>query len=241
MLKEREIKSTWQYSELRQFLEQNHNDPELDFKTVFLVNPGQRKEVDQIISNHLWPGVLKGVGSSGIWIKALDSAYPKSAIEEEKHPYATRALTFLLEDPKRQLPFNNQVPWYCRGRIQCSLSDYMISFDFYVYFPATFSLKKLVRLLKNPEFSACPPELSYYDSPLRDGAFSLAFTKGRGAGWGLHSPEQAAIRIKDEVKQNIEVIKAVYALENDYNGNKEFRDLKKALVAAFGEKHSTEI
>jgi hypothetical protein len=182
----------------------------------------------------LWPGVLRGVGSSGIWIKALKNNFPKSRIEDEKHPYTTRALTFLLEDPKRQLSFDSDVPWYCRGRIQCSVFDYMISFDFFVHLPENFSLLKITRLLKNPEFASCPPELSYSASPDGKGTFCVAFTTGNGAGWGLHTHEEAANRIREEIKQNIEVIIATYNLEKDYKSTKEFNRLEQALIIAFG-------
>jgi len=125
------------------------------------------------------------------------------------------------------------VPWYCRGKIQCSAFDYMISFDFYVYFPEDFSLKKIARLLKNPEFAGYPPELSYSPSLSGEGVFSLAFAKGSGAGWGLHSYDEATNTIYEDIKGNIELIGAIYDLEKDYKSAKAFNRLERSLVGVF--------
>ena len=227
------MKDTWQYSELKQYLSHHAKDADLPSKTVFLANPQQKEELDKIISKHLWPAVLKGVGSSGIWIKSLKDGYPKSGIEDEKYVYTVRALTFLLEDPKRQLSFGSDVPWYCRGKILCSAVDYMISFDFFVYLPERFSLAKIVRLLKNPEFAGCPPELTFNDSQVGQGIFCVAFTKGNGAGWGLHTYEDAANRIREGIELNIDVIRAIYNLENNFKSTKEFNKLEHTLIRAF--------
>lgn len=227
-------KDSWQYSELQRYLNEHSQDPEIDSKTVFLANPHQKTELDNIILKHLWPSVIKGFGSSGIWTKSLKEGFPKSAVEDEKYPYTARSLTFLLEDPRRQIsPLADVPPWYCRGKIQCSVSDYMLSFDFYVYFPEDFSLQKIVRLLKNPEFAGYPPELSYERSLGGKGIFSLAFRKGGGAGWDLHNYHEPASRIREEIEMNIEVIKAVYNLEKDYKSTKAFNQLERVLVRVF--------
>lgn len=231
---ESNIRNSWQYGELVTFLRANSGDPSLDSKTVFLVNPAQREEIDKIIYKHLWPAVIKGVGSSGIWIKALEGTFPKSRPEDEMHPYTTRSLTFLLEDPRRPLSPVELVPWYCRGKILATVNDYMLSFDFYVYFPQDFSLSKLASILKNQEFAGMPPELSYSKSHGGFGTFTLAFSKGHGAGWGLHAYQDAANRIREDINLNIAVVQAVYELENDPKNTKSFKNLVKALVRAYG-------
>ena len=55
-------------------------------------------------------------------------------IEEKWHTYTTKTLTFMLSDPERPIG-TGSTRWFCRGEIQCSAIDYMISFDFYIYFP----------------------------------------------------------------------------------------------------------
>lgn len=227
------IKDSWQYSELRRYLTEHSQDSELDSRTVFLANPQQKAKLDNVILKHLWPSVIKGLRSSEIWVKSLKEGFPKSAIKDENYPYTARALTLLLEDPRRQVSIGDNTPWYCRLKIHCSVFDYMVSSDFYVYFPEGFSLKKIRRLLKNPEFAGYPPELSYERSLTEKGIFSLAFRKGSGAGWGLHSYDEAKNRIGEEIKSNIEVIKAVYDLEKNYKSTKAFNQLERILVRVF--------
>jgi len=229
-----EIKELWQYAELQQYLKKHMRDPDVYSKTVFLANPAEKAELDNIILKHLWPSVIRGLGSSGIWTKSLKKGFPRSAIEDEKYPYTARSLTFLLEDSRRQISAMGDVPsWHCRGKILCSVSDYMLSVDFYVYLPEDFSWRKLLRLLKNPEFAGLPPELSYEKLLSGKGIFSLAFKKGSGAGWGLRNHNEAASIIREEIQSNIEVIQAVYELERDYQNTEAFNELEKVLVRNF--------
>ncbi len=234
-MEDNELRDTWQYRELKNSLEKNKNDEKYYRKTLFLANPKEKSEIDKIIRNHLWPGVLKGVGTSGIGIKSLDGTFPKSEIEDKRGEYTTRKAMFLLEDSRRHMSYHSNVPWYCRGEISCSMQDYMISFDFYIYFPESFSIAKLTRLLKNQSFAGMPPELSFSRSVEGEGSFCLSFSRGSGAGFGLHGYDTASVKIRDEIRLNIEVIRALYNLEKDYRNTKAFNELEISLVDAFGE------
>ncbi|MBW2063353.1 MAG: hypothetical protein JRJ03_00330 [Deltaproteobacteria bacterium] len=97
---------SWQFSELERHLKQYAQDSSLGSRTVFLANPKEKMELDNIILKHLWPSVIKGLGSSGIWVKSLKEGFPKTAIEDENYAFTARSLTFLLEDPpKANLPY----------------------------------------------------------------------------------------------------------------------------------------
>lgn len=227
------FEKSWQYRELRKYLEVHSHDKELALKAVHLIDSNQTKEIDGIMINNLWPAVIKGVGTSGIWLKPLKEGYPKSSIEDENHIYCARALTFLLEDPNRPLTYGSDVSWYCRGKITCSVMDYMVSFDLFIQFPVDFSFKKILRLLKNPKFVGMPPKLSYERFSDNQGALCVAFSKGAGAGWGLHSYKEAADRICAAIKQNIMIAKTLYVLEEDFNNALAFNDLERFLVQAY--------
>jgi hypothetical protein len=232
-LKKEDIEKSWQYKELRKYLEVHSNDQELTLKAVHLINSEQVKKIDSILIDNLWPAVIKGVGTSGFWLKPLKEGYPKSAIEDENHIYCARSLTFLLEDPNRPLSYGSDVSWYCRGKITCSVMDYMVSFDLFVYLPVEFSFKKIIRLLKNPKFAGMPPNLSYESSSDNKGILCIAFSKGAGAGWGLHSYEEAANRICEAIKQNIMIAKTLYTLEEDYSNTLIFNKLERSLVQTY--------
>ena len=225
-----DYRRNWQLGELKKYLEANKEDPLLNSRRVCLVNPEQRKEVNNIILQYLWPAVIKGIGSSGLWIRSLKNGYPKTDIEDKDYPYSASELIFLLEDPKRPLSFNSNPPWYCRGTITCSVLDYLLSFDFMVYFPESFSIPKILRLLKNPMFAGYPPDLSYNASPDGTGIYVVSFSRGSGAGWGINSHNDAAGKIIDEIRQNIKIIHAIYDLEMDFKSTKKFNVLEKALI-----------
>lgn len=225
-----DYRRNWQLGELKKYLEANKEDPLLNSRRVCLVNPEQRKEVNNIILQYLWPAVIKGIGFSGLWVKSLKDGYPKKDIEDKDYQYSASELIFLLEDPKRPLSFNSIPPWYCRGTITCSVLDYLLSFDFMVYFPESFSIRKIIRLLKNPMFAGNPPELSYNASPDGTGIYIVSFSRGTGAGWGINSYGEAADKIIDEIRQNINIIKAIYDLEMDFKSTKRFNVVEEALI-----------
>lgn len=232
-MKREDIEKSWQYKELQKYLEVHSDDKELPLKAVQLINSDQVKKIDSIMIDNLWPAVIKAVGTSGFWLKTLKEGYPKSAIEDENHIYCARSLTFLLEDPKRPLSYGSDVSWYCRGKISCSVMDYMVSFDLYIYFPVDFSFKKILRLLKNPTFAGMPPTLSFESSSNNKDIFCVAFSKGAGAGWGLHSYEEAANRICEAINQNIIIAKTLYSLEEDYKSTLIFNKLARSLEQAY--------
>ncbi len=68
-MKKEDIEKSWQYKELRKYLKVNSNDQELFLKAVHLINSEQVKNIDSIIIDNLWPAVIKGVGTSGFWLK----------------------------------------------------------------------------------------------------------------------------------------------------------------------------
>lgn len=225
-----DYRRSWQLGELKKYLEANKEDPLLNSRRVCLVNPDQRKEVNNIILQYLWPAALKGVDSSGLWIRSYKNGYPKTDIEDKDYPCSASELIFLLEDPKRPLSFNGTPPWYCRGTITCSVLDYFLSFDLMLYFPESFSVSKILRLLKNQMFAGNPPDLSYNASPDGTGIYVVSFSRGSGAGWGISSHNDAAGKIIDEIRQNIDIIHAMYDLEMDFKSTKKFNVLEEALI-----------
>lgn len=232
-MRKKSASKSWQFAELAVFLEENVNNPLLDSSTVFLANPWQKRELDQIIEEHLWPAIIEGLDASGICISGLANDFPSGGIEDKKHPLTTRSLTFVLEDPERPISFRSPAPWFCRGEIACSPQDYMVSFEFFIHFPQKFSMQKILRLLRNPMFAGYPPELCFNKSPEGDGILVLSFSSGRGASWSLQDYQPAALDITEKVILNVEIIKAIYNLEGDYKSTLNFNLLEKALERAY--------
>jgi len=108
-----------------------------------------------------------------------------------------------------------------------------VSFDFYVYLPATFSLRRILTLLKNPGFSGLPPEMSYGHGHPGPDSITISFHHGSGAGWGLESPQTAAGRFDEMLRNNLRIIDSVYALERDFRSVKTFDELTRSLLTAY--------
>ncbi len=228
------MQDRWQILELRKFLDHHAEDELFDAESIYLSNPKYRQEIDNIIVN-IWEGVKRGVQDSAVSLTLANQDEDVfSNIEEKWRKYTTKTLTFLLSDPERPIGYGI-TRWYCRGNIQCSVTEYMISFDFYIYFPLTFDVKKILFLLKNPSFIGMPPELSYEQGIDAEGELSLKFSKGYGAGGGglLSYSEQAEAHAFDEVQNNLNVIYALNALEADFNRDESFDHLCEALVTAY--------
>ncbi|ETR65955.1 MAG: hypothetical protein OMM_05857 [Candidatus Magnetoglobus multicellularis str. Araruama] len=128
---------------------------------------------------------------------------------------------------------NSKRPWYYRCRFECSALSYMIGSDFMVYFPENFSTAKIYRLLKDPIMQGCPPELSYEESPSSNSVFVVSFTKGKGAGWGLCSTDEAREQIYNVIKKNIAVIRTVCELEKDYSSTRLFNKFHKTITETY--------
>jgi hypothetical protein len=225
--------SPWQMSELARFLKRNAGDPASDSKTVFLANPKEKKQIDRIIEAYLWPGVINALVGTPIRISEAGEGFPASLLRDEEKIYTTRSLTFVLEDADRPFLPSEGPPWFCRGNIECSLLDYMTSFDFYGHFPIDFDLDKIVELLSDPLFVGNPPNLSIDPRGEEGHIMVISFSEGSGAGWGLRSYQEAAAELEQKVRKNLEVIEAMYQLERDYTSVRWFQELQKALREAY--------
>jgi hypothetical protein len=61
----------------------------------------------------------------------------------------------------------------------------------------------------------------------------ISFFEGSGAGWGLRSYQKAAEELEQKVRNNLEVIEAMYQLERDYTSVRMLQELQKALREAY--------
>ena len=229
------MNDNWQFSELNLFLNKHTQDDLIDTESIYLSNPKYRLKIDKVLANNIWPSVKKGVQESAISATlANDKESIYDSIQEEWRVYTTKTLTFMLSDPERPIGAGN-TKWFCRGKIQCSAIDYMISFDFYIYFPLSFDMKKILFLLKTSDFYGMPPVLSYEEGLEDEGIFVLKFSKGYGVGGGglFDYIEQAEAHAFHEVKNNLNLIYVLNTLEVDFDRKKSFDKLCEALVLAY--------
>ena len=225
--------SSWQISELMLYLKQNARKPELNSQTVFLANPAEKFQIDQIIQNYLWPGVVRALAGSPIRVSGGEEDFPASSLRDERANYTTRSLTFVLADEERPFIPGESPPGFWRGNIECSLQTYMISFEFFLHLPMNFDLGEIIELLADPLFCGNPPNLSVEPQGDEAHIMVVAFSEGSGADWGLGRLEKAGEELEQKVIKNLEVIEAVHQLEQDYTSVRWFQELQKALREAY--------
>jgi hypothetical protein len=229
------LQDKWQSSELELHLNEHNQNELFDAESVHLSNPEYRKKIDKIITHNIWSAIEKGVSDSTIAaILPQNDKDISDNIEEQWHTYTAKSFTFMLSDPERPIG-TYRTMWFCRGKIRCSVVDYMISLDFYIHFPLTFNMEKILYLLKSPAFVGMPPILSYEeDIEDGEGMLILKFSKGTGAGGGLLSyAHMAEDEVFNEVQKNLNIIYALNTLEVDFNRDQSFDDLFNALVVAY--------
>lgn len=131
MMRREEVESHWAYRELVRKLEEQGGPrpprergkphPVEEQGTLFLFDPAVRAELDETITEILWPQVLKGLEGSSIRIHEEKTVLAN--IRDKCWPEATRELTFLLEDPARPTTDGQNNIWYVRGNMRASLLE----------------------------------------------------------------------------------------------------------------------
>ena len=224
--------SEWQKRELERFMAEHADDPSREHLCVRLSNPDEEREIDEMILQGLWPGVVQALRGSRLttWIGVSNTT--AEGLETLQHEQITRALTFLIEDPARPITPEESRPWYCRFVIRASVFDYMLSRTTLLSFPADFSIRKLTRLLRDPLMQGCPPELSWHGRIEGPGEYQVALETGEGASWGLHGIAEAREYIRNSVCDHLEVIEAMERLERNWKDTKAFNTLHNQVVRA---------
>ena len=223
----------WQFEQLRKFIKEHRHEADLDARSVLLTDPEQELELDNIILNEIWPGVVKAVSHHPVTTRIGVNETPRQGIRTKGHVYVARELIFILQDPERPVGPGTSPPWYCRETIECTRFGYMISSDFIVSFPSDFSIEKIMRILKEPLMQGCPPELSFIESPYGDSSLCVSLTGGSGAGWGTRTYGDASEHAYGTTMKNTAVIDSVIALESDYSNARLFNNLYRNILNAY--------
>ena len=211
---------------------EHENDPWGEHLSVKLSNPDEEREIDELILQELWPGVVQALRGSRLttWIGVNNT--PAEGLETLHHQYITRSLTFVIEDPARPIRPGISRPWYCRFVIRASLFDYMLSKTTLLMFPENFSMRKLTRFLMEPRMQGCPPKLSWQGRIEGSGEYQVALDTGEGASWGPRSRVETREYIRETVEDHLAVIGAMERLAQDWKDTKAFNTLYDLAVGA---------
>ena len=221
------ISNSWQYKELVKHMQAIEADPAAALKSVRLVNMKQAHNVERIILEDLWPGVLDGMQESRL-TASIRNFEESAKTEPSSDPNSGRKLVFLLDDPIRPRG-GNMPPWFFRGTISASTSSYDAFYELHLYFPEDFGLEELSPLLQHPNFVGIPPVVNY------DKGWTVTFNKGYGAGWGLKVPSTCKLEIADQIQGTLDIINKMMTFEAGYFQDRQsFVDLQSLLVYEYG-------
>ena len=222
----------WQFEELRKFLKKHDASPDLNHLSIYLVNPEDRLALDRAILGVICPRIEAAFAGSPMSLLPTR----ESRLRDSSHRMtdgAARELGFCVVDAKRPIGSPHQTPWFLRGTVACSLTNYMLMTDLYLSFPTTFSLRRVISLLKNEQFRGCPPKMTYDTSHSLPDSYGLHFHGGTGESASTINWESAAQEIENKLKEHVGIVEAVYALERDYSDSKAFRGLVKQLEQVY--------
>ena len=221
----------WQLDMLQKFIDEHRREASFNSHTIFLANPKEEEELDDVIVEKIYPAVVEATELHSVSVNLETNKISRQEIRTAWGKYTRRELVFLLEDPLRPIGPLTSPPWYCRGKIEVGSLDYMIHFDFMIYLPPDFSLIKVKRILKEPLLQGLPPDLSFDSSGI--GSLCISLTSGSGAGWGIQTHDDAWEKAYSRTMNNIALINAVTELENDYKSSALFNKLHKAIIGAY--------
>lgn len=195
------------------------------------MNAKTRSEIDALVREVFWPAVQRGLDETDLYTD--EDAFERMQTNDKSALGPSRDLTFMILDPFQPIGTERHPPWICRGTLECSLTGYILSFDFYIQLPMTFSVWKIVELIGNPLFSSNPPSLSVEHDMQQQKSFVVSFHGGRGAEFGLESVGEAAESIENRVRVNVRIIDCVDELYQDLERTELFLELRNALLAEY--------
>jgi hypothetical protein len=195
------------------------------------MNAKVRAEIDCLIEESFWPALQRGLEGTDLY--AGEEAFEHNQTRDKSSLGPSRELTFLILDPFQPIGTVKRPAWLCRGNLECSLTGYILSFDFHIELPVTFSVWKIIELIGNPLFSGNPPKLCVEHDSNRQRSFLVSFDAGRGAEFGLKSLGEAAESIERRVRANARIIDCVEDLYQDLESSELFLDLHNALLAEY--------
>ena len=83
----------WQEKQLRQFMAEHENEAWSEHLSVKLSNPDEEHEIDEVILQELWPGVVRALRGSRPTTWTGGKNTPAEGLETLHHQYTTRSLT----------------------------------------------------------------------------------------------------------------------------------------------------
>lgn len=157
---------------------------------IELINPDTNRRLDQRLINDFWLPIQTAIKDSSLIIPESCMKNGMPEISNEYNPLPHRTFFFILDNPENPMhPENTLRNWFARIKIDAVKDHYYMELEYFLYFPESIRMEKILRLMRFPEFQPLPPELSWSEGYKRtEGVFDLKFRFGSGTSW-INYPE----------------------------------------------------
>ena len=173
---------SWHFNQLEKELK---NRNRLGSDRIELINPDVINQLDQRLINDFWLPFQAAFNDSPLMIpeNCLRNGMPEISNEYNLFPH--RSFFFILENPKNPLhPENTFRNWFARIKVNAISDHYFLELEYFLYFPESIRMEKVLKLMRYPDFQPNPPELCWSEGfKGSKGMFDLKFYFGSGTNW----------------------------------------------------------
>jgi hypothetical protein len=201
--------------------------PVPEWGTIFLFDPEARARLDEKIHKWYFPAVLEGLRGTGI--RVHDRKNVLSQIYDTRDCIATRRLSFHFVEPPRPNWGPDSPPWFASGWIGCSLEMCQFGFALTLEMPSNVNLASIHQLMADERILEDGPHLCFHRDISGAVVSSLQFSRLKG---GAIEIERT---IAEYTRKQVEIIKAVNRLEEQWESRELFADLSQKIIDMYGQ------
>lgn len=214
---------------IKQINDLRKNTPEkenFDPDYLHLRNPYYENLIEDIFFDKFLPKIESAFDNRQFEIHK-NNDYP--SLDNKFCTKLCKKFVFLIEDPERpfQIGCLNK-SWFTRFKLEIFKAHYMFGIELFLYLPEEYDINKIMTLLKNDFFEGNRPDLS-----VDNDIYSIKFTQGKGAGWGLESYDEASENIYKKLRQIQNILTFLNNNENQLNSEEKFNTLENLLINSF--------
>lgn len=173
---------SWHFDQLEKELKHRNR-----FSTdrIELINPDANNQLDQRLINYFWLPFRAAINDSPLIIpeNCMKNGMPE--IGNECNPLPHRSFFFILDNPENPLhPENTFRNWFARIKVNAISDHYFLELEYFLYFPESIRMEKILKIMRYPDFQSIPPELLWSEGfKGAEGVFDLKFHFGSGTSW----------------------------------------------------------
>lgn len=161
---------------------------------AILQNPDERKHLDDLLLNELWPAIRLRLEKSGY---RYSPDIPKTELK----------LSYMLQRGLMFMLFNGARPFF-RGTLCLTPEDWMMESEYFLLLSRANDPQVIFDILGNSRFAGNPPTLMAGRSRLTgsdEDFYQITFNAGNGESWGLYDLRRVHDHVAKVIDANVEL------------------------------------